>query len=121
MNKNMSDYYMETCHRIRKVRKARNLTQQELAEMIHISPVHMSNLENGKKMISLDIFMRLTEALQVSADWLLRVNTPQTTHTQSNELRELLSDCTSKEAEAILQIVKKIKKVFIGHRKEKNM
>ena len=58
--------------RIREARKRKRLSQNELAEMAQISPSHMSDIENGKTSLSLDIFMRLTEALQVSADWLLQ-------------------------------------------------
>ena len=62
--------------RIRAKRKEQKLSQRELAEMVHVSPSHISDIENGKKTIGVDILMRITEALQVSSDWLLRTNIP---------------------------------------------
>ncbi len=105
MNKNMIDVGA----RIREGRKKMHLTQNELAEMIGISPSHMSDIENGKKTIKLDIFMRLTEALQVSADWILRTNIPQVSSIHNEELSSLLSDCTPSEAQSIIKMLRELK------------
>jgi transcriptional regulator with XRE-family HTH domain len=95
--------------RIREVRKSKHLSQDALAEIINISPSHMSDIENGKKNISLDIFMRITEALQVSADWLLRTNIPSVANLQSGEIGEILSDCSVSEAQALIKMLRNMK------------
>ena len=48
-------------------RRARGLTQMELAEMVHISRTHMSNIEapNSKTSISLNKLCDIAEALEV--------------------------------------------------------
>ena len=48
-------------------RRARGLTQMELAEMVHISRTHMSNIEapNSKTSISLNKLFDIAEALEV--------------------------------------------------------
>ena len=48
-------------------RRARGLTQMELAEMVHISRTHMSNIEatNSKTSISLNMLFDIAEALEV--------------------------------------------------------
>ena len=48
-------------------RRARGLTQMELAEMVHISSTHMSNIEapNSKTSISLNKLFDIAEALEV--------------------------------------------------------
>ena len=48
-------------------RRARGLTQMELAEMVHISRTHMSNIEapNSKTTISLNKLFDIAEALEV--------------------------------------------------------
>ena len=48
-------------------RRARGLTQMELAEMVHISRTHMSNIEapNIKTSISLNKLFYIAEALEV--------------------------------------------------------
>lgn len=63
--------------RIRDVRLQRNMSQAELAEKAFISVPHMSEVENGKTKLRLSTFVYITEALQVSADVLLRTNTPE--------------------------------------------
>ncbi len=95
--------------RIREARKEKHLSQNELSEMIQISPSHMSDIENGKTSISLDIFMRITEALQVSSDWLLRTNIPQVANLQSGELADILSDCSVQETQALIKMLRNMK------------
>ena len=75
--------------RIRAKRKEHKLSQRELAEMVHVSPSHLSDIENGKKTIGVDILMRITEALQVSSDWLLRTNIPSVGAIEEKELKKL--------------------------------
>ena len=63
--------------RIREVRIQKNMSQAELAEKAFISVPHMSEVENGKTKLRLSTFVYITEALQVSADVLLRTNIPE--------------------------------------------
>ena len=112
----LEDNYIEVCKRIRKRRKELGLSQLQLAELAQISPAHMSNIENGKKMLGLDIFMKLTEALDVSADWLLRTETNATNEMLISELSSLLNECTVSESEAILTVAHTMRKVFIHQR-----
>ena len=51
--------------RIRQTRRARGISQIQLAEMAQISVSHMSDIETGKTNISLDVFIRIMNALQV--------------------------------------------------------
>ena len=105
----MDKELIEVGKRARQARQNKNLSQADLAELIQISPSHMSDFENGKTNISLDIFMRLTEALQVSADWLLQTNIPQVNEMQTSEFADLLSDCSSSETQSIIKMVKDLK------------
>ena len=50
----------------------------QFAELINVSTPYLSDIENGKTNLSLEIFTRIVEALQVSADWLIMADTPQT-------------------------------------------
>ena len=95
--------------RIREVRKSMHLSQDALAEMVKISPSHMSDVENGKTNISLDVFMRITEALQVSSDWILRTNVPSVAHLQSGEIADILSDCSASETQALIKLLRSMK------------
>ena len=71
----MIDYYA-IGQRIRQIRKARGLSQDQLAEQVGISTVHVSHIENANTKLSLPVFVRLTEVLQVPADELLQGAAP---------------------------------------------
>ena len=58
--------------RIREARKKRKLTQGKLAEMADIGETYLSEIERGIKLPSMSVFIKLVEALGVSADYLLR-------------------------------------------------
>lgn len=57
--------------RIRAAREKKNLTQEELAALVEISPTHMSVIERGAKIPRLDTFVAIANVLEVSADSLL--------------------------------------------------
>ena len=104
----MEDKLNEIGSLIRQARKEKNLSQSDLADLIQISISHMSDIENGKKKIGIDIFMKITEALDVSADWLLRTNTSNVKSIQNHEALDVLTDCTTQETEVILKLMKEI-------------
>ena len=54
-------------------RRARGLTQMELAEMVHISRTHMSNIEapNSRTSISLNRLFDIADALDIQVKDLL--------------------------------------------------
>ena len=57
--------------RIRAQRKRLNLSQEELAEMVNISTVHMSHIETGYTKLSLPVLVDLACALGVRTDYLI--------------------------------------------------
>lgn len=48
-----------------------NITQEQLAELIDVSPATISSAENGKKALRPYNLMKLSRALNVSVDYLL--------------------------------------------------
>lgn len=58
--------------RIREARKKKGYTQEKLAEMSDIGTMYLGEIERGVKMPSMKIFIRILEALDVSADYILR-------------------------------------------------
>ena len=65
------DYY-KIGQRIRKVRKAQGLSQEQLAERVGISVTHMSHIETGNTKLSLAVFVRLARSLDIQTDDLLQ-------------------------------------------------
>lgn len=51
---------------IKKYRKLKGLSQNELAELLNISREHLAKLETTKRCISLMLLFRLSEVLKVS-------------------------------------------------------
>lgn len=58
--------------RIKEARRKQQLTQEQLAERLDISVEFVSQIERGLKLPSMQVFIKLIEALNVSADYLLR-------------------------------------------------
>jgi len=48
-------------------RKKKNLSQEELAEQVEITPKHLSTIETGAVFVSADLLERFTKKLEVSA------------------------------------------------------
>lgn len=61
--------------RIREIREAQKLTQDQLAEKADISKGFLSEIENGKRNVSSEYLLRVANALCASVDYLLRGTT----------------------------------------------
>lgn len=59
-------------NRLRDIRIQKGHTQQALAQKANIGTVYLGEIERGLKMPSLNIFIKIVEALNVSADYVLR-------------------------------------------------
>ena len=62
---------MSIGQKIRDKREAFNLTQRELAEVLGITPQHLSLVEQDKKTPSVALLVKLAEKLGVSVDYLV--------------------------------------------------
>lgn len=112
MNNNLKEIGL----RIAQARKKKSMSQAHLADKAQVSVSHISDVENGKKQIGIEIFIRITEALNVSADWLLRASNDEVKQIQRSEFDELLSDCTAAERKALLRIMLNIKTALFTYR-----
>ena len=98
--------------RIKAVRIERGMSQAELAEKANIGFPHISDIERGKTHTKILPFVRIAEALQVSADDLLRINIPKVKVLYQSELAELLEGCSPSEMDSLLQILQQVKAAF---------
>ncbi len=67
----MDHQLQEIGARLKQARLARKLSQPQLAEAADISVSFLSNLENGRQVMNIKTLISLTDALNISADWLL--------------------------------------------------
>ena len=109
----MLDYY-KIGQRIRKYRKAHNLSQEELAEKVSISTTHMSHIETGNTKLSLPVLVDLAAALCVSTDSLLFDDPPAKAATTA-EIQFALDSCTPSQAKVIADIIKSAKIALDKH------
>lgn len=91
--------------RIKKAREAKNLSQEDLAALIDLSPTHISVIECGVKVTKLDTFVAIANALEVSADSLLIDVVEHSVTGVSNELYNMISGLPMKEQKRILNAV----------------
>lgn len=95
--------------RIRASRQTQKMSQADLAEKAGLSLPHISEIELGKCQMSILTFCRIIEALQVSADSILRSNVPTVNTIYVNDFGDIFGDCTPIELEALMNIVKSVK------------
>lgn len=101
--------YRDIGLRIREIRVRKKLSQAELAEKAQLSLPHISVIEHGKTRMSLTSFYRIVEALEVSADEILRTHNKVVNAMDQKSLADILSDCTPAESESILKVAREVK------------
>ena len=101
--------YYEVGQRIRKFRKAYNLSQEQLAEKVQISVTHMSHIETGNTKLSLPVFIDIANALSVQTDELLH-DIPQNNKTNmKQEINEILDSCSMRDMCILLDVLRSVK------------
>lgn len=88
----MSDLKKLLGNRIKKIRKARNLTQEQLAEFVNIGTPNISYIENGKFAPSIDTLQKIAIALNVEPYELYKFDDFKTTEQMKDELFSAFSE-----------------------------
>lgn len=102
--------------RVGEIRKHRGLSQQKLSERINRSPTYVSYIEGGLKCMSLDTFVSIANALQVSADELLMDSIENTIKVSNHEFAAIIYDCSEYEKRILLEVVLAVKKAIRENR-----
>ena len=92
--------------KIKEARERAHLTQEELAEIIDISPTHMSVIERGVKTPKLDTFVKIVKALNLSADALLLDGMDQVNDSIVAELSVRLGRLCDEDRNRILKAIR---------------
>ena len=93
-------------NRIKEAREQAHLTQEDLAEIVDISPTHMSVIERGAKTPRLDTFVKIVNALKLSSDALLQDVVPPVSDTIIAELSIRIGSLPPKEQTRILNAIR---------------
>ncbi len=90
---------------IRREREKAGLTREALAERADICPNYLGEVERGKKVIGLERFIRIINALDVSADYLLRNEIRSAGQHVQDELAEKLKGLSPKQRKTAAEIL----------------
>ena len=91
--------------RIKPDREKKNLTREDLAALIDISPTHISVIERGAKIPRMDTFVAIANVLDVSADSLLVDVVNHAAEGVATELSSAIAQLPQNEKIRILKIV----------------
>ena len=98
--------------KILNLRKKEGISQEELAEIINISTTHMSHIETGKTKLSLQVFVDIAVALDISTDYLLQGQLEDETSFSSKQISNIIEKCSQQEIKMIEDVVKALKDSF---------
>lgn len=95
--------------RIKEARMKKDFSQAELAELIDVSVVYISYVENAKRQVRLEMLDRIANALEVTAVELLTGNQAYDHAQYKTDIDKLLSDCTNHEKCIIFETIRSLK------------
>ncbi len=95
--------------RIRERRIALNLSREDLAEILNVSPQFIADIEYGNKGLSIKRFYILTQALNVTADFILAgnlycVDEDENAIRVQEEIIGLIHKCDARQLKGIREI-----------------
>jgi transcriptional regulator with XRE-family HTH domain len=102
--------------RIKENRQLKNLTQEELAELIEISPGFMSLIETGRKKPSLDTLLAICKELQITLNEILTGNQIPLDTDYCSDLSSIVAHCNEEEKRLIYDITKAVRDALINRR-----
>jgi transcriptional regulator with XRE-family HTH domain len=89
---------MQVAHQVREIRRARHLSQRQLAGRMRVPRTYISKIENGKAIPTLGSLERLAAALEVDLSQLIRDSRSR----RDEEVAAILADPFLAEIAALL-------------------
>ena len=100
--KTKADFLISMGKRMKQQRKAKKITQYQLAELMDVTPQMISSAELGQKAIRPENLAKMAKILDVSADYLL---TGEFSDTDIRRLRDKLSVFGYEQLQQVEQIL----------------
>jgi len=95
-------------HRVQKLRKKCNLTQEQLAELTELSVVYISSIERAKRTPTLDTIVGIVNALGCTVDDLLDGYLKHQRIVKQDHFEQIFADCTSQERRFLMRCLKEV-------------
>lgn len=92
--------------RIKVARIRMEITQEQLADRVSVSPTHLSNIETGSTRVSLTTIVKIANALGVTVDDLLCDNLVKARPQFERDMQSLLDDCNDHEVRIAYKVAK---------------
>lgn len=92
--------------RIKVARIRMEITQEQLAERLSLSPTHLSNIETGTTRVSLSSIVKIANSLDVTVDDLLCDNLVQARPQFERDMQQFLDGCNPYEFRIAFQVAK---------------
>jgi repressor LexA len=108
----MEKFYKEIGERIRRIRKEKNFTQEELAWEIGLSPNYIGLIERGKKRPSIETLRKISEVLEIPISYFfenINYKMPQE-DIITKKISSILRETSEKEKKQIYKFLKSIVK-----------
>ena len=83
--------------RLRKHRKDRKLTLDQMAELVELSPNYLDDIERGKKFPGTETLIRIVNVLDISADELLKDSVNKADYIIDDELHRMMAQLSPKK------------------------
>lgn len=103
--------------KIQNIRKARGITQEDLAEKVDITSVHLSRIENGRGKPSIDLCDAICAVLNCELPNLFSDITTDSPNYQNEKVIELFRACSPKMKPRALNILKELAEISDENKK----
>lgn len=104
--------YLSIGKRIRKYRKIKGLTQQELARIIDVDRSYIGHIEQGNKSPGLETVISIANALEITSDELL-IDSLEVTNSQiASKADAILLDCSPTEEKILTENMKSLRETL---------
>lgn len=104
--------------RIRSLRQARGLTQEQLAERAGLHPTYVAKIEAGTRLPSLEVLDRLAAALEVPASLVVQAIDAAALPEEraAEEVEILLQGCSAGQVNLVLNFIELVKRYEVSEK-----
>lgn len=110
--------YYNLGKRIKSCRTKQHLTQAYVAEIIGITPQHLSHIESGKTKPSLECIVNIANCLNVSIDSLLCDSINNSKEYHMGELSKIIKNYTTQDMRSLVKLSYTFSEIIKDYRKE---
>lgn len=97
---------------IREARLNQGLTQEELAELIDVTPAYIGHIERNQRSFSLQTLVKLVTELDIDMNYLFSDTVPTSEEQTVIDFQQLIKGKPPKTQEAVLDVVRTVLKYF---------